>query len=939
MVPKNDKIMEKQTAKEKIKKLIEKYETEKTAGKVSQYTEAETKTGFIEPLFQSLGWNTQDRNEVGLETNISGGRVDYSFKLGSIVKFFVEAKPFRADLHKPEYVEQTINYAWHKGVVWAVLTDFESIKVFNAEVKTKHIFESLLFEIPYNEYLIKFDQLFLLSKESIASGLLDKEAEKWGKKIKKQSVSKQILDDLLKARKKLTGNISKHSKLNKISETELDEAVQRILDRLIFIRTCEDRGIEQKHLLSAVRDRRQILNNELKKIFREFDDAYNSKLFEPHFCDDLTIDDDVLKEVIESLYQTQDGNIHYDFNAINADVLGNIYEQYLGHILKKTSTTAKLKETHQHRKEQGIYYTPTYIVDYIVKNTVGEILKTAKPKTVQKLKILDPACGSGSFLIRAFDELVKYWAGELGGVRKPEILQNNIYGVDIDKQAVEITQMNLLLKTLYTRERLPMLKNIRCGNSLIDDPKIAGAKAFNWDEEFPDVIASEVPRLSLRRSETTEAISSAQNKLREESQGGFDVIIGNPPYVRPEKVAKNERNYYLTSGQFDKIFGRFDLYILFIEKALKLLKQDGYFSFIIPTSFFNQNYSKDLRKWILEDFEVRRILDLSDTKVFESSTVQNSIIVIRKKSTSKKNKTIIERPKTLSEFEKVKSYISQQIFLQIPQNMIRTDINESSLSVIEKTKSKSINFSGICYVVIGAVPHDSKTGASKDRLISSSKTNNTQKKYLEGKDIERYIINWRKIYIDYLPEEMHRPKFPELFENNKLVIRNISTQKGLLAVIDEEKYYANDTVSLCVPWYLLKFVKERGTHGTEEQIENSEKYNIKYLLSLVNSKLLNFYFLKILSSTLHVYPEAIRNLPICKIDFSNPKEKKKHDDLVNLVDKMLDLNKQLQKFGDKITDERKRIESEIQKTDNQIDELVYKLYGLTAEEIKIVEEK
>ncbi|MBI5574329.1 MAG: N-6 DNA methylase [Elusimicrobia bacterium] len=516
--------MNKETAKSEIKKLIQKYETVKTDDRINDYKEEMTKKDFILPLFRALGWDVENSSEVSAEDAVSGGRVDYSFKLVGIIKFFVEAKPLKADLNNPEYSEQAINYSWHKGVQWAVLTDFEGLKLYNAEWK-EDFDKAKALNLTYTDYIADFDSLWLLSKESISSGQLDKWSEKFGKKTKKQPVSKQILDDLLKAREKLTKNIQKYPRLNKISETELDEAIQLILDRLIFIRTCEDRGIEQNHLLSAVRNKKQNLSDELKKIFREFDDGYNSKLFEPHLCEKLTIDNDVLEEIILSLYQTKDGNIHYDFNAINADVLGNIYEQYLGHILRKTSHSATLKEKHQHRKEQGIYYTPTYIVDYIVKNTLGEILKTAKPKTVQKLKILDPACGSGSFLIRAFDELVKYWAGDLGGVRKPEILQNNIYGVDLDKQAVEITQMNLLLKTLYTRERLPMLKNIRCGNSLIDDPKIAAEKAFNWEEEFPDVIASDISRLSLRRSETTEAISK-------ESQGGFDVIIGNPPYVQ-----------------------------------------------------------------------------------------------------------------------------------------------------------------------------------------------------------------------------------------------------------------------------------------------------------------------------------------------------------------------------------------------------------------------
>lgn len=882
---------DKKITKQKIQKLVEKYEAEKIAGKIPQYTEAETKTGFIEPLFQALGWDTQNRDEVGLETNISGGRVDYSFKLGGIVKFFVEAKPLKADLNNPEYSQQAINYSWHKGVVWAILTDFESIKVFNAEWK-EDIEKAKAFDLHYTDYLNDFDTLWLLSKESILSGQLDKWSEKFGKKTKKQPVSKQILSDLLAARTKLTKNILKYPRLNKISETELDESVQRILDRLIFIRTCEDREIEKNYLRSAVRDRRQVLNNELKKIFREFDDGYNSKLFDRHICDDLTIDDEVLKEVIESLYQTQDGNIHYDFNALNADVLGNIYEQYLGHILKKTSTTTKLKETHQHRKEQGIYYTPTYIVDYIVKNTVGEILKTAKPKTIQNLKILDPACGSGSFLIRAFDELVKYWAGELGGVRKPEILQNNIYGVDLDKQAVEITQMNLLLKTLYTRERLPMLKNIRCGNSLIDDPKIAGAKAFKWEEEFPFIRHSEAkPKNPARHSERSE-----------ESRSGFDIIIGNPPYVRPHNIDKETKKYL---WEHSKVFrAKGDIYAAFIEKGINLLKEKGLFAFIVPHTWLSLESFQELRNYILNNCIIRTII-FNPIKVFESAQVETLIFVFEKcKSEGMRKKHIIKIKKTnengtLSDIGSK----NQNIFYKAKIFDISVGKHAELIKKIEKNKLK---LNDLVYFYYGL-----KTGDDKKFLTFNPQNNKDYKKLLRRRDFQRYSIQFHGEYIYYKPELMiknritARPGNPKRFEEAKIIIMDIA--KKLVCTFDDEGYYIKDALIL----------KEKSI-------------KLKFITGLVNSKLLNYYY-KQKYKVLSVSKNAFLELPVKLVPIQQQQQ------FIKLVDKMLDLNKQLQKFGDKITDERKRLESEIQKTDSQIDELVYKLYNLTAEEIKIVE--
>jgi len=258
-------------------------------------------------------------------------------------------------------------------------------------------------------------------------------------------------------------------------------------------------------------------------------------------------------------------------------------------------------------------------------------------------------------------------------------------------------------------------------------------------------------------------------------------------------------------------------------------------------------------------------------------------------------------------------------------------------NIIDKIKSQTIPLSDICYVAIGIVPHDSKTGASKDRLISLTKSVPTQKQYIEGKDIGRYRISWRGIYLDYQPHIMHRPKFPEFLENDKLFIRNISTKEGLLAVLDGEHFYANDTVSICVPWHFLKNVKERGVLGSTIQLENSKKYVLRYLLALVNSKLLNFYFKKVLSSNLHVYPEAVRNLPIYRIDFNNTENVERCKQLSEYAGKMLNLQKDLGPATQN-SNEWERLKSEIGKTDRKIDEEVYKLYGLTPEEIKVVED-
>lgn len=472
--------LDKEKAKIEIKNLVKKYNDLVASGRIKTYSEESTKKDLILPLFRALGWDVENGDECTAEEKISRKRVDYGLRIDGIPKIFLEAKAAREDLDKTEFAEQAINYAWHKGATWAVLCDFEGTKVFNAEWKSSNPLQNLFFALNFNQYESD-DRLFLLSRESLEKGLIDKEAEKWGKKVKKVPVDKQLLSDLTTFRNNLNKNILKNNASKNLTEDELDESVQRLLDRLIFIRTLEDKQLEAPILQSIVReDTNKRIYKKLNEAFRKIDDIYNSKLFTPHLCEELVVDDDVLEKVIMGLFRTSDNAVHYDFSAIDADVLGNIYEQYLGHILKKTDKRAKLTEGKAHRKEQGIYYTPTYIVDYIVRNTVGELAKSKKTD-LSKIKILDPACGSGSFLMKTFDYLVTLDNKRNGSVeqthldtmsesvtygRKVEILKNNIFGVDLDSKAVEIAQLNLLLKAAEKKHRLPTLQeNIKHGNT------------------------------------------------------------------------------------------------------------------------------------------------------------------------------------------------------------------------------------------------------------------------------------------------------------------------------------------------------------------------------------------------------------------------------------------------------------------------------------------
>lgn len=295
-------------AKQKIKALVDKYNTIRQQNRISKYNEENTKAEFIEPLFEALGWdvrNTYHDNEVTREESISKDRVDYSFRINGIPKFFLEAKSLRENLDNPKFVEQAINYSWHKGCTWAVLTDFESVKIFNAEWRTSDYSQSHLKTIPCYEFLDRFRELWLLSKESFEQGLLDKEAEKWGKKTKKSPVDKQLLSDFTRFREILSNNITRSNQGMNLTQEDLNESTQRILDRLMFIRYCEDKGLEEKRLISNLREWESRGKGQLVKSIREvysyFDRHYNSKIFAKHLCDDLEIDNEILHEIIEGL--------------------------------------------------------------------------------------------------------------------------------------------------------------------------------------------------------------------------------------------------------------------------------------------------------------------------------------------------------------------------------------------------------------------------------------------------------------------------------------------------------------------------------------------------------------------------------------------------------------------------------------------------------------
>ncbi len=916
-----------------VKAVVERFKALSRTAR-QHFNEQNTRKDFILPLFRALQWDVYNSAEVSAEDKVSRGWVDFAFRLGGVPRFFLETKAIREDLSKEVWVKQAIDYAWTKSVTWAVLSDFEGLRVFNAEWQEDDAQRAQFIEFSIDSYLSDFERLWWLSRPETLAGRLDREAEKWGKKVKREPVSQHLFDDLRSWRSELFSHLRVYNK--QWSPAQIDEAVLVLLNRLIFIRATEDRAVEPLRLQPLLRmllleKRRQSLLPELRKLFREFDATYNSELFAAHRVDVLDSDPEPFETLINGLYGRQ--STLYNFNAIDADVLGTAYEQYLGHVVAEPDA-AEAVDKRAKRKSQGIYYTPGFVVKYIVQQTLGRRLREDGFNESKPVRILDMACGSGSFLIEAFDVLDRFVAQQSGDAsaaydlhdhaRQMQLLTQCIFGVDKDEQAVAVARLNLLLKALYTRDKLPMLGNIRCGDSLIsgaaDDLKAAfgpgwrSKKPFNWAEQFPEVM----------------------------QQGGFDVIIGNPPYIRAENMPRDERDYYMLVGRFDVAYGRFDIHILFLERGLKLLKADGgRLGFIVPFSMLYQNYGEKLRQFILDTCVIETIVDFSKFKVFEDANVDTCILILRKEEDIRVRQNneiqVISQADYSTGINTAPSLIPQSAFRHTPGQMFRLELAGAALDLVKKIDGLSLKLGAICYCVIGAVPHDSKTGQSKDSLIFKCATTDTCKPYIEGKELTRYALNWQSRYLAYEPTRMHRAKFPELFESAKLIVRNISGAEGLIATFDQKGFYANDTVSLCVKWESLEGVKADLNVRKPEAPSDAARYDLRYLLGLVNSRMVNRYFWLSLGGGLHVYPELVRNLPIRLINFSDPADKARHDQMVTMVDEMLALQKEYAVAERDKEGSRHELKGRIDRLDAAIDRQVYELYGLSDEEIKIVE--
>ena len=942
---------------EKVKGLVTKFKQGEKHYLSQSYQEAEVRQDFLDDFFTALGWDVGHKiqhdpyeQEVKVEkgVKVSGAqkRADYSFTLAPNFrdpKFFAEAKKPSKELKNAQDYFQSIRYGWHKQHPFSILTDFEEFHILDCRY-TPDINNSLdkcYKRFHYTDYLIKekFAEIyFLFSREAVANNSIEKVAETLPKRKGKattktpfpleihQTIDEAFLEVIDGIREKLAKAFKKQDE--NLTSEELTEATQRTVDRLVFIRFLEDKLIEQEHWVSEFGEKGSVWNDFISAC-RKLDAKYNGIVFKEHFIDLQNFagaDENEFRIICQDICHL---NSRFLFNEIPIHILGSIYERFLGKVVHATAKRVTVEEKLEVQKAGGVYYTPKYIVDYIVRNTVGKLIEGKTPKQIAKLRFADIACGSGSFLIGVFDCLLDYhnkyyqkhpdkakkdkciekdglWV--LSIKQKQKILINNIYGVDIDQQATEVTQLSLALKmledettatanemqVLFHEKILPnMSKNIICGNSLIGTD-ILTQNLFAGDEE--------------RKLNPMDFEDVFKDIMR---NGGFDAIVGNPPYV-DSRINESEIKDYWKTHYASSQFGKTNTYEIFIEKGLKILKKEGKLGFIVPVVLLNLEACKGLRALLIRNYFIEEIA-YGDFAVFENANV-DTITILISNNKSPKNKEV-EILKLSENFEKI---INRHSF-GIDE---ASELNDYKISLKSDPITKRLSLQKGKYIKISAVVdfyNGIATGPDKEKYFSFKKLNNKYKPLLMGNNIGHYNIHYDGRYIMYERGKLHRPRDEKIFLSKEKIImqriRNLKLERRLVCTLDTKQFYTFNSVN--------NLLLKETTH-----------YNLRYVLALLNSNLLN-YLLKQFSLNTNITLSDLELLPIRSINFQNKTEKSAHDKIVSLVEQMLQAKKEIKSTK---TDKDKNYSvRKCSSLDTAIDTEVYKLYALTDEEIKIVE--
>lgn len=964
----------------RICELIERFHGHAAAYLQPSYQEAEARKDFIDPMLKALGWDVDHEREhnpyeqeVKVERGVSVNnaraqkRADYAFYLAPNyrdVRFFVEAKKPSVDLVRSVDAHfQTLRYGYSANTPLAVLTDFEQIRVLDCRRRPHPdtALEQAYKSWHYTDFRdpARFAEFYwLFSREAHANGSYQRHIDSLPKpkggarqrglfKGGYQSVDVSFLAELEEHRTALAKAFKK-ADLGLNSDT-LTEIVQRTLDRLVFLRFLEDKQIETEIRLSDFGKGKGAWAD-FQAASRRLDNIYNGIVFKrlPPLDDTgFEVSDDVFADVCERLSAE---NSPYNFDAIPIHILGSIYERFLGSVIRTTAQRVFVEEKPEVRKAGGVYYTPEYIVRYIVAQTVGKQIAGKSPAEISGLRFADIACGSGSFLLGIFDELIRYHAEwynraenekqarkdgcvqtedglwRLSLAQRRAILQNNVYGVDIDRQAVEVAQLSLFLKLLederatstrqyqldYGRDAglkklLPDLGgNIVCGNSLIgwDVAGLAGLDAdderklnpLDFEQAFPAVMRS----------------------------GGFDAVVGNPPYVDSEWMSKHSPVVRASCTQLYKsASGNWDLFCVFVERTLLLCKKNGIASLILPNKLGSAGYAKGARE-VLAEHSIISIRDYSSVAVFPVSVYP--IVYVAKRAPSDSDATVYYEHMVVTPTGEVviddEKLLGLSAYFMPPEKPWRIFTNTDENNPSQRILANNAALGSVAQVVGAATVTEAYEIAP---LISES---DAGLRVVNSGTIDPYSLMWGKKQFRYLGRTFIKPVISEkeLAELPKKRLQQAKTPKLIFAGMTKRLECGVDIEGIYLAGKSTSLVFWDG--------------DLRYMAALLNSKLINFIYNtqyggdKLQGGYLRIGPPQLKNIPVRMIDISRHEDVALRDRTITLVDQMLVAKQQEAAANGQAKEIAAR---KCAALDRQIDALVYELYGLSPDEIALVE--
>ena len=999
------------------RKVLDKWIKNLENGVLDKSKEEEFQGVFLQDIFTTvLGavnkadgkteWNLEHESKTKMDGQKADGALgffDINGKKDVKVVIELKASKISLDIRQKRVgdtrtpVEQAFGYApkFEGSCKWVIVSNYKEIRLY----KANNMLEYQVFFLKNLKDDLEFKKfIYLLSFENLVK--TDKTIKLTETYQKRQiEIEKKFYTEYKNMRLHIFENIKKNNPQK--DEYILLEKVQKLLNRFLFICFCENKDLLPNNSYHEMLERGKKTEDifESFKSFCSWINIGNIKYNISKFNGGLFKNDEVLDTLVidDKVFEEMEKISEYDFSSdLNENILGHIFEQSINDIedLKKEIKSEVFDKKKGKRKKDGIFYTPKYITKYIVENSIENWLDNKRKElgedklpeltekdfnydlykrnykkhiefwtkyreAVKNIKIVDPAYGSGAFLITAFEYLLNYnnylndkifdltGTKDLFSDTTKEILQNNIFGVDLNKKSVEITKLSLWLKTADKNKTLATLENnIKCGNSLIDDIEIAGELAFNWEKEFPQVFKN----------------------------GGFDVVVGNPPYVfTRDNFSELEKSYYIK--EYRSSTYKINTYILFMEKSFKLLKNKGYSSMIVPNSWLMMYSGKGIREYILENTKLLEIVNLEGHS-FESANVETIIYIGYKETGEFKTRILLNQKKEFiySHSKKSTDFINEK------EKIFKVFNDKNSSEINKKIFENSVMLDEIVNIKAGLQAYEKGKGTPKqtpedvkNRIYDYTyKYNENTHKYLAGGDVKRYAFNWTGQYLKY-GKNLSAPRTIELFNGKKVIIREITGKfpKSILSTYTEDFYLYN-----------------LSNIGIIKKEEN--EINLKYILVILNSRLMSYYFMKNTAKSVRkLFPKIILN-DLRKFPFKEISLQEQQP-FIEKADKMLFLNKNLQELSQKFQrlltrkfeleklttklqdwyllefsefvkelkkskiklslkeeieweeiflekkEEAEKVKNEIEMTDKEIDKIVYELYGLSEEEIKIIE--